>query len=49
LSREYKRWQVENTQKALKNRRVVSISGARQTGKTTITKQIIKNGIFRTD
>jgi predicted AAA+ superfamily ATPase len=48
LGREYKRWQVENAQKALKNRRVVSISGARQTGKTTITKQIIKNGIFRT-
>jgi len=48
LGKEYKRWQVENAQKALKNRRVVSISGARQTGKTTITKQIIKNGIFRT-
>ncbi|MDR2597701.1 MAG: AAA family ATPase [Treponema sp.] len=48
MGKEYKRWQVENTQKALKNRRVVSISGARQTGKTTITKQIIKNGIFRT-
>ena len=48
MGKEYKRWQVENAQKALKNRRVVSISGARQTGKTTITKQIIKNGIFRT-
>ena len=48
MGKEYKRWQVENTQKALKNRRVVSIAGARQTGKTTITKQIIKNGIFRT-
>ena len=43
----YKRWQVENTQKALKNRRVVAISGARQTGKTTITGQIVPDGTFR--
>ena len=42
MSAEYKRWQADNTQKALKNRRVVAISGARQTGKTTITKQIIQ-------
>ena len=48
MDKEYKRWQIENARKALKNRRVVSILGARQAGKTTITKQIIEdNGIFR--
>ena len=48
MAKEYKRWQVENTQNALRNRRVVAISGARQTGKTTITRQIDGNdGIFR--
>ena len=48
MNKEYKRWQVGNTQKALKNRRVVAISGARQTGKTTLTRQVIgENGIFR--
>ena len=47
MNKEYKRWQVENARNALKNRRVVAISGGRQTGKTTITGQIIKNGIFR--
>ena len=41
MIKEYKRWQVESVQIALKNRRVVAISGARQTGKTTITKQVI--------
>jgi predicted AAA+ superfamily ATPase len=46
--KEYKRWQVDTTQNALKNRRVVAISGARQTGKTTITMQINgNNGVFR--
>ena len=43
----YLRWQVENAQKALRTRRVVAISGARQTGKTTITGQIVQDGIFR--
>jgi len=48
MLKEYKRWQIENTRKALKNRRVVSISGARQTGKTTLTRQVVNNnGIFR--
>ena len=48
MSVEYKRWQVENTQKALKNRRVVAISGARQTGKTTLTGQVMGDkGIYR--
>lgn len=48
MAKEIKRWQVENTQKALNNRRVVAISGARQTGKTTLTGQVVTdNGIFR--
>jgi len=46
---EYKRWQTENIREALKNRRVVVISGARQTGKTTLSKQVIeKTGDYRT-
>ncbi|MDR0741515.1 MAG: hypothetical protein LBF28_01955 [Rickettsiales bacterium] len=40
MAEEYKRWQIENTRKALKNRRVVAVSGARQTGKTTLTRQV---------
>jgi len=48
MSGDYKRWQVENTQKALKNRRVVAISGARQTGKTTLTGQVMgEKGVYR--
>ena len=48
MVQEYKRWQVESTQKALKNRRVVAISGARQTGKTTLTMQVAGgHGVFR--
>jgi predicted AAA+ superfamily ATPase len=47
MAREYARWQVENARKTLKNRRVMAISGARQTGKTTVTRQIIPNGTFR--
>jgi len=48
MNHEYSRWQVKKTQKALENRRVAAISGARQTGKTTLTKQVInKNGIYR--
>ena len=47
MDTEYRRWQVENARNALQNRRIVAISGARQTGKTTITRQIIENGIFR--
>lgn len=43
MAKEYKRWQVENVQRALRNRRVVAISGARQTGKTTITMQAVGN------
>jgi predicted AAA+ superfamily ATPase len=42
------RWQVECAKEALKEHRVASISGARQTGKTTLAKQVAgKNGVFR--
>ena len=45
---DYRRWQVENTQMALKNRRVVAITGARQTGKTTLTGQVMgEKGVYR--
>ncbi|GMO51310.1 MAG: ATP-binding protein [Termitinemataceae bacterium] len=48
MFKEFRRWQIENTQRSLKNRRVITISGARQTGKTTLTKQVMGNtGIFR--
>jgi len=44
---DYKRWRTENVKEALKTRRVVIISGARQTGKTTIAKEIQnKNSVF---
>jgi hypothetical protein len=38
---EYKRWQTGNIKEALKLRRVVAVSGARQTGKTTLSQQVI--------
>jgi predicted AAA+ superfamily ATPase len=39
---------VQNVKDALKTRRVVVISGARQTGKTTLAKQLLdKNSVFR--
>jgi predicted AAA+ superfamily ATPase len=41
MMKEYRRWQIENARQALEIMRVVSISGARQSGKTTLTKQII--------
>jgi len=48
LAEDFKRWQVENTQRALKNRRVVAITGARQSGKTTLTEQVMGDkGIYR--
>ena len=44
-----KRWQETNLKNALKTRRVVILSGARQCGKTTTSKTIAnKNCIFRT-
>ena len=49
MVKEYKRWQVEHTKKALQNRRVVVVSGARQTGKTTLVTQVAdKETVFRT-
>jgi len=41
MENEYKRWQTENVKEALKTRRVIVISGARQTGKTTLSRQVI--------
>ena len=48
MAKEYKRWQVESTREAQKMRRVVAISGARQTGKTTLSRQVIaESGDYR--
>ena len=45
---EYPRWHASSVKDALKTRRVVVISGARQVGKTTLAKQVAnKNSIFR--
>ena len=44
MAREYKRWQTDSIKEALKHRRVVVVSGARQTGKTTLSKQAITSG-----
>ncbi|MCL2481729.1 MAG: ATP-binding protein [Spirochaetaceae bacterium] len=45
---DYVRWRTQNVKDALKTRRVVVISGARQAGKTTLAKQVLdKNSIFR--
>lgn len=45
----YSRWQNINIEKALKTRRVLIITGARQCGKTTLTKQCLSTGFtFRT-
>ena len=38
---EFRRWQTESVKEALKIRRVVVISGARQTGKTTLSQQVV--------
>lgn len=49
MSKEYIRWATETVQKATTVRRIVSIVGARQVGKTTLTKQAFsKNNIFKT-
>lgn len=37
---EYKRWKIKEVEAALKTRRVLIISGARQVGKTTLTTQL---------
>ena len=45
---DYPRWRTQNIKEALKTRRVVVISGARQTGKTTLAKQVSdKKSVFR--
>ena len=36
----YPRWIADNLKNALDNRRIVIVSGARQTGKTTLTEQM---------
>lgn len=40
MADEHKRWQAEGVKEALKFRRVVVVSGARQSGKTTLLKQV---------
>lgn len=40
----YKRWQEQAIRSALKTRRVLLLHGARQCGKTTLAKEIAKNG-----
>ena len=45
---EHKRWQAESVKEALKLRRVVAIFGARQAGKTTLSRQVLpKTGDYR--
>ena len=39
-SQKYKRWQYHNILNTLKTRRVIILAGARQTGKTTLVKQL---------
>ena len=50
--KEYYRWQNASIENALKKRRVVTLSGARQCGKTTLINQVAKNApenfVFRT-
>ena len=47
MVKEYIRWANITVKNALSTRRIVSISGARQTGKTTLTKQAVsKDNIF---
>jgi predicted AAA+ superfamily ATPase len=44
---DYLRWRAGNVKEALKIRRIVVISGARQTGKTTIAKAVLsKDDVF---
>jgi predicted AAA+ superfamily ATPase len=48
MNREYTRLSGKNIGQALRNRRIVLLSGARQTGKTTLSKQISReNFIYR--
>ena len=48
MAREYARWQKKSIDRSLKTRRVVYLSGARQSGKTTLVKQYInENNQYR--
>ncbi|MCL2480695.1 MAG: ATP-binding protein [Spirochaetaceae bacterium] len=42
MQKEIPRWQAEGIKKALKSRRVVVLTGGRQTGKTTLLNQVLK-------
>lgn len=45
----YKRWQEASINKAIKTRRVILLSGIRQSGKTTLTRSLLANNtIYRT-
>ncbi|MCL2175701.1 MAG: ATP-binding protein [Treponema sp.] len=47
MQNEFPRWQAESVKNALKKRRVVVLSGGRQTGKTTLLNQVLeKDSIF---
>jgi len=43
-----KRWQEKSVRDALKTRRVVILSGARQIGKTTLARQVSQEATYRT-
>jgi predicted AAA+ superfamily ATPase len=40
MIKDIKRWQTENVKEALEKRRIVVVSGARQSGKTTLSQQV---------
>lgn len=45
----YSRWQKKIVEKAMKTRRVILLNGARQCGKTTLSKQLaMKDALYRT-
>ena len=44
--KEYIRWHRQTILKALQTRRVIIVSGARQVGKTTLTKQALPKPLF---
>ncbi|MDR1191073.1 MAG: ATP-binding protein [Verrucomicrobiales bacterium] len=49
MPKQYPRWQSRNVTAALQTRRVVVIAGARQTGKTTLSRQISQpDSVYRT-
>jgi predicted AAA+ superfamily ATPase len=41
MAKEYERWQTSTVKEVLKRRRAVVLSGARQTGKTTLSRQVL--------